>query len=100
LHTAGIYPHRLPVLLPLLDWIGLDVKAPFNGYTAVTGVRGSGTRAQQSLELVVASGLPYELRTTVDKTLLGETELAQLKAQLPTMSAKHHVLQTCHAVHA
>jgi anaerobic ribonucleoside-triphosphate reductase activating protein len=100
LHTAGIYPHRLPVLLPLLDWVGLDVKAPFNGYTAVTGVRGSGARAQQSLELVVASGLPYELRTTVDKTLLGETELAQLKAQLPTMSAKHHVLQTCRAVHA
>ena len=100
LHTAGVYPHRLPVLLPLLDWIGLDVKAPFDGYTAITGVRGSGARAQQSLELVVASGVPYELRTTVDTTLLGVADLARIRAQLPTTTAKHHVLQTCRAVRA
>ena len=28
LHTAGIYPQRLQALLPRLDWVGLDVKAP------------------------------------------------------------------------
>jgi len=30
LHTAGIFPERLTQLLPWLDWVGLDVKAPFD----------------------------------------------------------------------
>jgi pyruvate formate lyase activating enzyme len=98
LHTAGIYPHRLPQLLPLLDWIGLDVKAPFDRYASVTGAQGSGARARRSLELIVASGVAYELRTTVDTTLLGQAELARLAAQLPATSVKHHVLQMCRAI--
>src|SRR5690242_19840999 len=32
LHTAGIYPRKLAMLLPLVDWTGLDVKAPFDRY--------------------------------------------------------------------
>ena len=29
LHTAGPYPERLRECLPLLDWVGMDLKAPF-----------------------------------------------------------------------
>ena len=32
LHTAGMYPERLAGILPLVDWIGFDVKAPFSDY--------------------------------------------------------------------
>ncbi len=28
LHTGGMYPERLAAVLPLLDWVGLDVKGP------------------------------------------------------------------------
>ena len=28
LHSAGIYPQRLQAVLPLVDWVGLDIKAP------------------------------------------------------------------------
>jgi anaerobic ribonucleoside-triphosphate reductase activating protein len=100
LHTAGIYPRRLAALLPFLDWIGLDVKAPFDRYASVTGVRGSRARAEQSLDLVLSSGVPYQLRTTADTTLLGEADLARLRARLPAQARKHHVLQTCRPVRA
>jgi len=32
LHTAGPYPDRLGECLPHLDWVGMDLKAPFDEY--------------------------------------------------------------------
>lgn len=40
LHTAGIYPSRLKRVLPLLDWIGMDCKAPSYKYDAITRIPG------------------------------------------------------------
>lgn len=82
LHTAGPYPERLARILPDLDWIGFDVKAPFADYARITGVAGSGVRAQESLALVVASGVALETRTTVHPLLTGEDDLARLDADL------------------
>ncbi|WP_296755919.1 anaerobic ribonucleoside-triphosphate reductase activating protein, partial [Thiobacillus sp.] len=53
LHTGGMYPGRLAAVLPLVDWVGLDVKAPFADYAGITGVAESGTRARESLEQVL-----------------------------------------------
>ena len=38
LHTAGMYPQRLAAVLPLVDWVGMDIKASAHGYDAITGV--------------------------------------------------------------
>ena len=37
-HTNGAYPRRLARILPQLDWVGIDVKAPAADYASVTGV--------------------------------------------------------------
>ena len=66
LHTAGIYPRRLAALLPWLDWVGLDIKALPADYPALTGAPASGVRAWLSLRLLLASGVPLEVRTTLD----------------------------------
>lgn len=66
LHTAGIYPQRLAALLPRLDWVGLDIKALPADYPALTGAPASGVRAWRSLRLLLASGIPLEVRTTLD----------------------------------
>lgn len=80
LHTAGIYPDRLEELLPIVDWIGLDVKAPFDTrYERVTGVRRSAMPAARSLEIVLASGVPFELRTTVHPVLTTENDMNDLR---------------------
>ena len=97
LHTAGIYPQRLARILPLADWVGLDVKAPFDRYESVTRVPRSGARALKSAMHVLASGVTHEFRTTVDRTLLGEKELAELAADMSRLGASRYVLQTCRA---
>ena len=63
LHTAGIVPRRLAEVLPLLDWVGMDVKAPCEEHERVSGKRGSGRRARLSADLIRASGVACEFHT-------------------------------------
>jgi pyruvate formate lyase activating enzyme len=63
LHTAGIVPRRLAEVLPLVDWVAMDVKARFDDHERVTGVRGSAGRAKQSRDLILMSGVACELHT-------------------------------------
>ena len=93
LHTGGAYPQHLAALLPLVDWVGFDVKAPFADYPRVTGAAGSGERALISLQQVLASGVDHELRTTVHPALLTDTELVSLGRDLAARGAKHYVIQ-------
>ena len=41
LHTCGGYPERLERILPHIDWVGIDVKAPWAKYDSVTLARGT-----------------------------------------------------------
>ncbi len=93
LHTAGPAPERLAPLLPLLDWVGFDVKAPFADYAALTGVAGSGEAARQSLMLLLHSGVAYEVRTTVHPALIDAAALAELVSTLAALGVRQHVLQ-------
>ena len=63
LHTAGIVPRRLAEVLPLVDWVAMDVKASFEVHEAVTGTRGSARRARASMQLLRASGIACEFHT-------------------------------------
>ncbi len=87
LHTAGVSPRRLAGLLPVLDWVGLDIKTAFGHYPAITGRAGTGTAARAAARLVIESGTPYELRTTVHPELISEHELVTMVAELATLGA-------------
>lgn len=93
LHTASPYPERLPDLLPLLDWVGFDVKAPFDQYEAITGVPGSGAKARAGLALLLESGVAYEVRTTVHARLHRGEDLLRLADELQAMGVKNQVVQ-------
>jgi len=93
LHTGGAYPRRLAEVLPLVDWVGLDAKAPFADYARITGVDGSGERAQSSLESVLASGVAHEIRTTVHPALLADADVVDLAQDLSARGVKHYVIQ-------
>lgn len=93
LHTGGAYPARLAAILPLLDWIGLDIKAPFGRYADITGVADSGAPARRGAEMVIASGVEYEMRTTLHPALLDEAAIEQLARALAAMGARHYALQ-------
>jgi pyruvate formate lyase activating enzyme len=93
LHTAGSYPRRLARLLPKLDWVGIDVKAPVAGYAAITGIAGSGLTAFSSLDLVRRSGVDFEVRTTVHPALTPPAALLQLAGELAAHGITRWVLQ-------
>jgi pyruvate formate lyase activating enzyme len=93
LHTGGQFPERLSSVLPVVDWVGFDVKAPWAEYGRITGVAGSGDAAQESLALIVASGVPFEARTTVHPTLLSAEDLALLADEMVDAGVRHYAVQ-------
>ncbi|MBU0456470.1 MAG: anaerobic ribonucleoside-triphosphate reductase activating protein [Pseudomonadota bacterium] len=84
LDTNGSHPGVLKTLLDqsLLDFIAMDIKAPFSLYSALSGVDVSIAAIQESIRLVKASSLPYLFRTTWDRTRLTEQDIEVLKEEL------------------
>lgn len=88
LHSAGLEPQRLARLLPLLDWLGLDLKAGWADYAGLTGVPASAAKVRQSLAHVQAvvqapsSALQVELRTTWHPALVPWAGLHDLADEL------------------
>jgi pyruvate formate lyase activating enzyme len=93
LHTGGSSPDTLRRLLPLIDWIGLDIKAPRAAYDRITGVAGSGRAAWEALGFALGSSVPYEIRTTCHPDLLTESDLGTLARELAGAGAMNWVLQ-------
>jgi len=92
LHTGGPSPERLEPLLPLLDWVGFDFKAPFPSYAKVTG-RDDGAAARQSLELLFGAHIPCEVRTTWHPLLLPEGDLLHMAEILSELGCIEWVIQ-------
>lgn len=94
LHTSGAYPQRLAEVLPLIDWVGLDIKAPLDArYDLITGVSNSGAPVRASLLALMASGISYQLRTTVHPLLLSAGDLEDLHLELGELGAQPTVIQ-------
>ncbi len=93
LHTGGAWPRRLARLAPLLDWIGLDIKAVPADYPAVTRIEGSGAAAWASLRVVLDSGRAYECRTTVHPALHSSAKLIELARRLRQCGVRDYAVQ-------
>lgn len=93
LHTGGAYPRRLAKVLPKLDWVGIDVKAPVADYSTVTGVPGSGLTALTSLDLVRNATAAYEVRTTVHPVLTPPSAMERLAQELGARGVERWILQ-------
>ena len=80
LDTNATSPEVLRELIDkkLVDFIAMDLKAPFEKYAAITGVEANSTILQQSMDLIRQSGLEYQFRTTYDKEVLTEGDIAAL----------------------
>lgn len=95
LHTAGVYPERLRQVLPWVDWVGLDIKAPRKHYADVTGVRNSGDHAWNSARIILESGVDYEVRTTVHPLLMDRCRMLRLVDELRDIEVENYVVQEC-----
>ncbi len=72
LDTNGTNPEAIKKLLAenLLDYIAMDLKASFDKYESVVGVKINCQELEKSVKIVIESGLPHEFRTTVVPGLL------------------------------
>jgi pyruvate formate lyase activating enzyme len=94
LHSAGIYPRRFAEVLPLVDWVGFDAKAPFDAaYERITGVHASGEAALKSARALLASGVDCEFRTTWHVGFLSVAELERLAQGLVELGVRSYALQ-------
>lgn len=92
LHTGGMYPERLHKLLPWLDWVGFDVKAPFSCYDRINGC-GGGESARDSIRLLLDAGVDVEFRTTCHAHLLSADDLRRMADELAELGVSQWILQ-------
>ncbi len=94
LHTGGYRPEQLKKVLPLADWIGFDIKAPFaaDRYDRVTKTSHL-SQVLQSLDLILASGKDFECRTTCDPRLLSPADIVIMAETLAAKGVKKYFLQ-------
>lgn len=80
LDTNGTNPKMLQDLIKakLIDYIAMDLKAPFKKYERVVGVPINCRNLEKSVKIIMTCGLPYEFRTTVVPGLI-------LKVDFPAM---------------
>ena len=66
LDTNGMLPERLAGVLEtkLVDYVAMDIKSSPDGYSAATGVDALVSAVSDSLSILRAGGIPFELRTT------------------------------------
>ncbi len=92
--TNGTRPEVLRNLIEnkWLDFIAMDLKAPLEKYSLITGVDFNPAVLQESIDLIRQSGLGYEFRTTFDKDVLTEADIAAI-SQL--VGGKNYRVQEC-----
>ncbi len=95
LHTGGMYPARLRRILPLLDWVGLDVKAPRDLYDQVTRRDRSAAPIDESLQALRDSGVDHECRTTWEPGLFPLADLYRLADELAARGVERWIVQEC-----
>jgi pyruvate formate lyase activating enzyme len=93
LETAGIYPRRLAQVLPACDWVGFEVKGPFADYPELIGRSYGAGAAAESLEMVVRSGVPYEVRTTWNPLRYSAQALLGMATDLAARGVRTYALQ-------
>ena len=91
LDTNGTNPKVLNELNGLIDYIAMDIKAPFSKYEMITGVRVNIGNIKESIDFIMSSDIDYEFRTTVVKSQLEFGDFEEIGKQIK--GAKKYYLQ-------
>lgn len=70
LDTNGSFPEMLEKVLPDLDYVAMDIKAPLEKYSQIVNVDVDTLKILKSIEILKNGGVDYEFRTTVVKSQL------------------------------
>lgn len=92
LDTNGSHPRMLSRLLVegLVDYVAMDIKAPFGRYSALAGIETPTEAIAESISLIAGSGVGHEFRTTLVDGMLSESDIPAIRSLLPPGS-KHRI---------
>lgn len=93
LDTNGSRPKVIQEALHenVLDYIAMDIKAPWDKYSLVAGSLVNITHIKKSIALLMNSGIAYEFRTTIVNSLLTRTDVMSIAKMI--QGAQLYVLQ-------
>jgi pyruvate formate lyase activating enzyme len=99
LDTNGSRPDVLRRLLDeeLLDFVAMDVKAPLRKYDVLAGCAVDPARVEESIRLIVASGIDHEFRTTALHRFLDDDDILEIGETV--RGAQRYVLQPFVSAH-
>lgn len=87
LDTNGTNPQMVKDLLDnrLVDFIAMDIKAPFDKYEQVCGPVDT-EKVKETMSLIIESKIPYQFRTTYYKEVLNDDDIDKIKSMCPDLS--------------
>jgi len=93
LDTNGASPGILRSLLDkkLVDFVAMDIKAPWHKYNLLSGVNCDVSALQESVDIIASSGIDHQFRTTQYHELLADEDYTKIKNMIPDSSP--HVWQ-------
>ena len=77
LDTNGCFPDKLSELIGLLDYVALDIKAPFDKYDEIIG-SDIGDKVKKSMEICTDKGIYLECRTTYVPFLMDQQDIIEI----------------------
>lgn len=96
IHTSGVYPEKLNEIVPFVDWVGLDIKAPWEKYDILCGRPNRTPKVQESLKVLLKTQMNFECRTTCDPAFLTPQDVIKMATELKQMEVKNYALQAYH----
>ena len=95
LDTNGSNPDIIGKLLnkKLLDFIAMDIKAPFDKYESVCGVKINILNIKKSINIIKNSQIAFEFRTTYDSSNLISSDIEKIKDE--TSAGYNYRVQKC-----
>ena len=83
LDTNGCFPDKLSELVDLLDYVALDIKAPFDKYKEIIG-SDIGDKVKESMEICTDNGIYLECRTTYVPFLMDPEDIIKIAKSITT----------------
>jgi len=91
LDTNGTYPEIIQKVLDknLVDYIAMDIKAPYGSYSYLSGVSIDTNSITESIYSILNSGVNYQFRTTIVPGLHTDEMIREISLWMKSLNAKH-----------
>lgn len=91
LDTNGTFPEIVEKILNenLVDFIAMDIKAPYSSYSKIAGVSIDTNAITKSILSILNSGIDYQFRTTIVPGLHTEDMVEEISCWMHNLGAVH-----------